>query len=182
GLLVRRTEAGAPHRAELFGRRLAAAFGAERFHVELQRPFWRRDRARNRALAELAARLGVPCVATGNVHAHHLDRARLQDALVAVRLRSSLDQTEPERRGNAISVMASPAEMAARFRDHPDAVTESARLAERLEFDLTRDLGYRYPGSEDPDADRKLAELCQARLEQRYGSERSEGRRRKPGA
>ena len=47
-----------------------------------------------------------PCVATGNVHAHHPDRARLQDAFVAVRLRSSLDQTEPERRGNASSVMA----------------------------------------------------------------------------
>ena len=58
--------------------------------------------------------------------------------------------------------MASPAEMAARFRDHPDAVAETARLAERLEFDLTRDLGYRYPGSEDPDADRKLAELCRS--------------------
>src|SRR6185503_14864927 len=110
---------------------------------------WRRDRARNRALAELAARLGVPAVATGNVHAHHPDRARLQDACVAVRLRSSLDETEAERRGNASSVMTPPEAMAARFGDHPDAVTETARLAERLEFDLTRDLSYRYPGSED---------------------------------
>jgi error-prone DNA polymerase len=180
GLLARRVAGGAAHKAELFGRRLLAAFGAERLRIELQRPFWRRDRARNRTLAELAARLGVSCVATGNVHSHHPDRARLQDAFVAVRLRSSLDQTEPERRGNGTSVMASPAEMAARFRDHPDAAAESARLAERLEFDLTRDLGYRYPGSEDPDADRKLAELCGARLEQRYsrGSKRSEARTR----
>ena len=70
--------------------------------------------------------------------------------------------TRPSPSGAATraSVMASPAEMAARFRDHPSAVAETARLAERLEFDLTRDLGYRYPGSEDPDADRKLAELC----------------------
>jgi error-prone DNA polymerase len=179
GLLARRVEARAPHHAELFGHRLLAAFGPDRFRIELQRPFWRRDRARNRALAELAGRLGVPCVATGNVHAHHPDRARLQDALVAVRLRLSLDQTEPERRGNATSVMVSPAEMTARFRDHPDAVAESARLAERLEFDLTRDLGYRYPGSEDPHADRKLAELCEVRLEGRYpGSGRGEARNR----
>jgi error-prone DNA polymerase len=180
GLLARRVEAGAPHRAELFGRRLLAAFGAERLRIELQRPFWRRDRARNRTLAALAERLGVPCVATGNVHSHHPDRARLQDALVAVRLRSSLDQTEPERRGNATSVMASPAAMAVRFRDHPGAVAETARLAERLEFDLTRDLGYRYPGSEDPDADRKLAELCEVRLERRYPgrSKRNEARTR----
>ena len=40
--------------------------------------------------------------------------------------------------------------MAQRFREHPDAVAENARLAELLTFDLTEDLGYRYPGSEDP--------------------------------
>jgi len=168
GLLAARVERGDDTGAERLGRRLAAAFGRERFRVELQRPFWRRDRARNRALAQLAERLGTSCVATGNVHSHHPDRARLQDAFVAVRLRSTLDQTEPVRRGNASSVMVSPATMEERFGDHPDAVLETARLAERLEFDLTRDLGYRYPGSEDPHADRKLAELCRARLYKRY--------------
>ena len=61
--------------------------------------------------------------------------------------------------------------MAARFADHPEAVAESGRIAERLEFDLTRDLGYRYPGSEDPGADRALAEICRARLEHRYAGE-----------
>jgi error-prone DNA polymerase len=183
GLLARRVESGAPHQAELYGRRLLATFGPERFRIELQRPFWRRDRARNRVLADLAGQLGVNCVATGNVHCHHPDRAHLQDAFVAVRLLSSLDETEPERRANGTSVMTSPTEMAERFRDHPDAVAETARLAERLEFDLTRDLGYRYPGSEDPDADHKLAELCKVRLEQRYpgASERS-AKKRKPGA
>src|SRR5436190_1922838 len=61
-----------------------------------------------------------------------------------------------------------PAAVAPRFRDHPDAVVETARLAERLRFDLTHDLGYRYPGAEDERADRTLAELCRARLEERY--------------
>jgi error-prone DNA polymerase len=50
-------------------RRLLAAFGPD-LRVELQRPFARHDRALNRGLAALAARLGVACVATGNVHAH----------------------------------------------------------------------------------------------------------------
>src|SRR5436190_3741381 len=172
GLLARRIETGVLHQAERLGRRLIAAFGAERFRIELQRPYWRRDRARNRVLAELGARLSVPAVATGNVHSHHPDRGRLQDAFVAVRLRSSLDETEPERRGNGSSAMVSPEEMAARFRDYPDAVAETERLAERLEFDLTRDLGYRYPGSEDPEADQKLAELCGACLEKRYPAAR----------
>ena len=165
-------ERGDPRGAEALSRRLAAAFGPERFRVELQRPYWRRDRARNRWLASLAERLGVPCVATGDVHAHDRSRAPLQDALVAARLGSSLDESESLRRGNSASVLLSPAELRERFRDHPGALDEAARLAERLRFDLTSDLGYRYPGSEDPDADRALAELCRSRLGERYaGSE-----------
>ena len=149
--------------------RLAAAFGRDRFRVELQRPFWRHDRARNRRLERLAERLGVPCVATGNVHMHDPARARLQDALVAVRLGGTLEETEPRRRGNGSAWLRPPAATAAAlFRDHPEAVAETARLAETLEFDLTRDLGYSYPGSEDPGADRALAEICAVRLEHRY--------------
>ena len=56
-------------------RRLLAAFGRDGLRVELQRPFQRDDRARNRALADVAARLGVPAVATGDVHTHTLARA-----------------------------------------------------------------------------------------------------------
>src|SRR5258705_9303759 len=61
--------------------------------------------------------------------------------------------------------------MAGRFEEHPEAVAETARLAERLRFDLRDDLGYRYPGSEDEDAPRRLAELCQAKLDERYADE-----------
>ena len=151
------------------GKRLVRAFGRERFRVELQRPFAQHDCRRNRRLSELAERLNVACVATGNVHAHDRRRAALQDAMVAVRLGRTLDESEPQRRGNSSHVLAPSTAMAERFGDHPDAVAESGRLAERLEFDLTADLGYRYPGAEDDAADRKLAQLCRDRLEERYG-------------
>jgi error-prone DNA polymerase len=149
-------------------RHLLGAFGRDGLRVELQRPFLRDDRARNRRLAELARRFGVPCVATGNVHAHTRARARLQDALVAVRLHTTLDASEPERRGNFSHVLAAPEAMAARFPEHPEAVAESGHLAERLRFDLGSDLGYRYPGSEDAEAMSKLSELCHARFDERY--------------
>ncbi len=152
-------------------RRLREAFGSERLRVELQRPFLRDDRVRNRALAGLARRLGVPCVATGDVHAHARSRGPLQDAFVAVRMHATLDGSEPQRRGNFSHVLVSPEAMAARFPEHPEAVAESARLAERLQFDLRSDLGYRYPGSEDSEALVKLVELCDARLAERYARE-----------
>jgi error-prone DNA polymerase len=149
-------------------RRLREAFGSERLRIELQRPFLEGDRARNRALRELAQRLQVACVATGDVHAHARARAPLQDALVAIRLHSTLDASEPQRRGNFSHVLASPQEMEHRLAEHPEALAETAALAQRLRFDLRSDLGYRYPGSDDQRAMAKLAELSFTRLEERY--------------
>ncbi|HEV7808285.1 MAG TPA: DNA polymerase III subunit alpha [Solirubrobacteraceae bacterium] len=149
-------------------RRLLAAFGRDHMRVELQRPLARHDRTLNRGLAALAARLGVATVATGNVHAHSAERAYLQDAFVAIREHSTLDASEPLRRGNHAHVLSTPQAMAARFADHPEAVAETERLAETLRFDLTCDLGYRYPGAEDAGAIRVLAEICQARFDERY--------------
>jgi len=168
GALAGAWERGDTAAAQRLGRRLLAAFGPERFRVELQRPYWRRDRARNRWLASLAERLGVPTVATGNVHAHNRRRTRLQDALVAVRLGETLEASEPRRRGNRSCALASPAAMAARFAEHPAAVAETVRLAERLRFDLTEQLGYRHPRQGDRRADLELAGLCRHRLAERY--------------
>jgi error-prone DNA polymerase len=154
---------------EATARRLLDAFGPEDLYVELQRPFARRDRARNRAFAALARRLGVRCVATGDVHAHARVRAELQDAFVALRHGTTLDASEPLRRGNHSHVMSAPQAMARRFADHPEAVRETLALAERLTFDLGEDLGYRYPGAEERDATRNLSELCRVRLDERYG-------------
>ncbi|MGN6254868.1 MAG: DNA polymerase III subunit alpha [Solirubrobacterales bacterium] len=168
-------ERGETAEGERLARRLLAAFGRDRFRVELQRPYWRRDRGRNRWLSLLAERLGAPCVATGNVHCHDRRRAPLQDALVAIGLCETLEESEPRRRGNSTSALASPAAMAARFAEYPEAVAETERLAERLRFDLTEQLDYRYPGSEETGTDAELARVCAHRFEERYAGS---GRRR----
>jgi error-prone DNA polymerase len=150
--------------------RVADVFGRERFFVELQRPYERGDTRRNAALCDLADSLGVATVATGDVHAHHPRRVALQDVLVAIRHRTSLDGCERERRGNRESVLLPPEEMGERFADHPDAVARTAELAERLQFDLTQELGYRYPDFEDgPDSARsQLARICDRAFAERY--------------
>src|SRR5438477_5969568 len=128
---------------------VARAFGRERFFVELQRPYERGDARRNALLRDLAATLGVETVATGDPHAHDPSRVALQDVLVAIRNRSSLEGCERERRGNRESVLLPSAAMADRFPDDPGAVARTRKVAERLEFDLTQELGYRYPDFSD---------------------------------
>ena len=120
-------------------------------------------------------------MATGNVHAHIRARAPLQDAFVAVRTHTTLDSSEPLRRGNFSHVLASPEEMERRFAEYPEAVAETAALADRLRFDLGNDLGYRYPGAEDEAAMRKLTELCDALIDDRYRDTPAEIRSRAGG-
>src|SRR5207245_3680803 len=92
------------------------------------------------------------------------------DVLVAVRHRSSLDGCEAERRGNHECVLLSPAEMVERFPGDRDAVERTVELAERLQFDLTEELGYRYPDfSDSPEpAIVQLANVCNRAFEHRY--------------
>src|SRR4051812_3587924 len=159
--------------------RLAQAFGRERFFIELQRPYERGDVRRNAALRDLAETLGVATVATGDPHAHASSRVGLQDALVAIRNRTSLDGCERERRGNHESVLVSAAEMYERFPDDRAAVARTVELAARLEFDLTEELGYRYPDFSDGDepADAQLRALCDRLFLERYASANGHKRR-----
>jgi len=149
---------------------LAAIFGRDRFFVELQRPYERGDAQRNARLRQLAETIGVHTVVTGNIHAHNRRRALLQDAMVAIRHRTSLEGAERERRGNHECVLLAPDAMAERFPDDRDAVARTAEVAERLEFDLTQELGYRYPDFSDRDepAIAGLAHVCNRAFDVRY--------------
>jgi error-prone DNA polymerase len=150
--------------------RLARAFGRDRFFVELQRPFERGDTRRRALLRDLAESLGVERIATGDVHAHHPRRATLQDALVAIRCNTALEACERERRGNHESVLLAPDDAAARFPEDADAAARTCELAQRLEFDLTEELGYSYPDFSDgtDPAIVQLARICNAAFGERY--------------
>src|SRR4051795_11694608 len=158
---------------------LASAFGRERFFVELQRPYERGDERRNAALRGLAEDLRVRTVVTGDAHAHHERRAELQDVLVAIRCRASLDGCEAERRGNHECFLLAPDEAPERFPLDRDAVERAGELAGRLEFDLTEDLGYRYPDFSDTGepASAQLLRVCDRAFVERYDG--ANGRKRK---
>src|SRR5919201_2454027 len=159
---------------------VARAFGPGRFYVELQRPYERGDARRNALLRDLAAALGVETVATGDPHAHDPSRVALQDVLVAIRNCTSLEGCERERRGNRESVLLAPAAMAERFPDDFGAVARTRELAERLEFDLTQELGHRHPDFSDGSepAIVQLRRVCEGAFRERYDARNTRARAR----
>ena len=162
---------GRPREAEEAARRYAEWFGPKNFFIELQNNLVYRDVWRNRMLGELAEHLKVGVVATGNVHYHTRERHQLQDALVAIKNRTTLDASHQLRRENSEYFLKSPAEMAELFSDHPQAVANTQRIAERCRFDLTRDLEYRFPETPVPEgetAESYLRAVCRQEAARRY--------------
>ncbi len=185
GLLPQVLRRDGPATARRFAERCRAVFGKENFVVELQRNYVRGDLALTRALKDVADSVRLSVVASGNVHYHKRERHRLHDVLVAIRHRTTLDGSHDVRRANSEFFLRPPGEVEELFRDCPEAVITTAALAERCSgFDLTRDLGYRFPdfpGAERAPAPWALAQLCRAKLEERYPAgfeQRDEAERR----
>ncbi len=188
GLLPRALETEGRGAARALAERCRAVFGPERFFVELQRNRVRGDLALTRALNSLADEMRLGVVATGDAHYHRRERHRLHDVLVAIRHRATLDGSHRAQHPNSEFYLRPPKEMAALFRDCPDAVANGLAIAERCRaFDLTRDLGYTFPDFRGPSktqrapAPQALAELCRARLGERYPEDsphRSDAERR----
>ena len=164
--------------AEAALRRFVKWFGTDSVFVELQDNLVHGDRPRNRALVTLAERVGVEVVGTGDVHYHVQDRHRLQDVMVSIRHRETLDESHRERRANAEFYLRSPEEQARRFAAyHPRAAANSVRIARRCAFDLTEDLGYRLPSPPVADGKTPLQELeriCRERIIERYAQPREQ--------
>ena len=164
--------AGQYREAEAAARRYLAVFGRDNYWIELQNNLVYGDQARNRALVALAERLGVGCVATNNVHYHLRERHRLQDVLVAIRHRTTLDASHTLRRENSEYYLKSPQEMASLFAEWPQALANTVVIAERCTFDLTHDLGYRFPDYPVPEGetvDSHLERVCYEAARERYG-------------
>lgn len=166
-------ESGHRNQAREVARQYQEWFGAEHFYLELQQNLVRGDTQRNRRLAALSKELGIGLVATNNVHYHVRERHRLQDCLVAIKQCRSLEETHRERRANAEFYLKSPQEMGLLFRDIPEALDNTLKIAEECTFDLTRDLGYRFPDYPVPSGynpETYLEHLCLEAAIRRYGS------------
>ena len=160
--------------------KIVRAFGQENVFVEMQRHLRRGEERELDALADLAEATGLPLLATNGVcHALPEERALL-DVFTCAREHTHLDAA-----GRLLSLNherhLKPADAMQRlFRDRPEAIANTVRLAQRIDFTLGN-LKYEFPRYQSMDKESMDAFLRERTYEGargRYGDKFSDKHRR----
>ena len=131
------------------------------------------DKRRLGRLHGLAAKARVPLLATNEVLYHHPARRPLQDVLTCVREKTTIDAVGRRLEANAERYLKPAAEMARLFRDLPEAIAETMRFADRIDFSLDQ-LKYQYPDEPVPPgktAQQHLEDLTWAGVDQYFSGD-----------
>lgn len=153
--------------------RAVQTFGNGNFYLELQhRPTLPNQAPLNERLLYWSKTLGLPIVATNDSHYLKSEDADAQDVLLCLQTKAKKeDRKRLSMLGEDFS-LASPEIMAGRFADHPEAIEETARLADRVNWKL--ELGriilpkFAVPAGETPE--QRLRALAIEGLGKRFGA------------
>lgn len=129
------------------------------------------DRRRLARLDDLAAEARVPLLATNEVLYHDPGRRPLQDVLTCIREKTTIEAVGRKLEANAERFLKTPREMARLFRDFPEAIAETMRFADRIDFSLDQ-LKYQYPDEPVPPgktAQGHLEDLTWAGVDKYFG-------------
>ena len=148
-------------------------FGKDNFYLEIQNHFLDDDKPATQGLVKLSEEIGASLVATNDAHYIKRSDAKAHDVLLAIQTGSTVDDENRMRFANDEFYLKSESEMMELFPDHPEAIENSHKIAERcnVEFEFGE---YHLPEFIPPEGMTNkdyLRNLCYEGLERRYGSE-----------
>lgn len=148
-------------------------FGKDNFYLEIQNHFLDDDKPATQGIVKLSDEIGAPLVATNDAHYIKRSDAKAHDVLLAIQTGSTVDDENRMRFANDEFYLKSESEMMELFPDHPEAIENSHKIAERcnVEFEFGE---YHLPEFMPPEGMTNkdyLRDLCYDGLERRYGSE-----------
>ncbi len=160
-------------------RKLAAyyvgVFGRDNFFLELQDHGIAEQQSVNAGLVRLAKELDIGLVATNDVHYLRREDAAVQKALLCIQTATTLAEPSPLCFPTEEFYLKSEDEMKALFAAVPQAIENTARIADRcrveLHFGELKLPAFDAPGG---DSNAYLETLCRAGLQKRYGDAPSE--------
>ncbi|MBS3761675.1 MAG: DNA polymerase III subunit alpha [Planctomycetes bacterium] len=163
--------ADAPDEARKWLAEMQGIFGPEYFFVEIQDHGLEEQQRVLPKAVQMARDMDIPIVATNDSHYLEAKDREAHDVLLCISTRSTLDDPDRFRMDSGEIYFKSPEEMAERFSDYPDALSNTLRIAEICEVQL--DESPKFPAFERGDIDdnaKHLRELVHQGLEGRYGS------------
>ena len=150
------------------------------YYLEIQRhPIPELEKI-NEGLISLSAKLGIPPVATFDVHYVNKEDAAVHELLLCMQTNTSIHDEKRLKMAGDFFYLRSPEEAEELFSDLPQAIENTQHIADmcQLEIDFTK---LHLPQVELPQgktADSLLAELCWQGLEKRYPEPGSEVKER----
>ncbi len=147
-------------------------FGQDNFYLELMDHPELEDMAKvNAQLLEFSKELNVPVVATNDIHYFKKEDAEAQDILLCLQNKKKITDTDRMTMiGYGDYSMRSNADMIAAFKDTPEAIANTLKIAEMCNLEI--ELGnIQLPYFEVPegyDGDSYLRELCEKGILKRY--------------
>ncbi|MGH7628336.1 MAG: DNA polymerase III subunit alpha, partial [Gemmatimonadales bacterium] len=159
-------------RARETAKYFARLFGPDGFWLEIQQHGIAEEKIVMEGMLRLGRELGIGVVATNDAHYLRREDAEAHDVLLAIGTGADLDDPQRFRFTGQESYVKSEAEMRTVFREHPETLDNTARVADLCEFSFEKK--YYLPGFPRPAeyaSDEALLEaLSQAGAERRYGA------------
>lgn len=114
----------------------------DRFYLAVSR--WLDGSAWETQALHWAQDLQAPCIATNEPLFHLAEKKPLQDALTCIRHQCRIEEAGLRLEPNAERFLKTPEQMAALFREHPEWLENTQKIADACQFSLA-ELKYRYP-------------------------------------
>ncbi len=143
----------------------------ERFYIELQNHDIDFIPRLNTELLAFSKSLDIPLVATNDVHYATEKDPRTHEVLLCIQTATTMSDPKRMRIGDTF-YLRTEEEMRALFPDQPEALSNTARIAERcqVDFDFNSYKLPRFPLPEGQTAAAFLRRLCEAGAAERYGA------------
>lgn len=113
----------------------------EDFYLEIQDHNLPEQKRINPMLIKLSKELSIPLVATNDVHYLEQDDAEMQDVVMCISMKTTIDDPTRLKMESDQSYLKSPDEMKALFSHIPEAVENTKKIADKVEeevFNLTK--------------------------------------------
>ncbi|PZF61032.1 DNA polymerase III subunit alpha [Curtobacterium sp. MCBD17_034] len=145
-------------------------FGADNYFCEIMDHGLGIERRIMTDLIRLAKDLGLPLVATNDLHYTHAGDATSHAALLCVQSGSTLNDPNRFKFDADEFYLKTPAQMRHLFRDHPDACDNTLTIAERcdVEFDTSANYMPRFPTPEGENEESWFVKEVEKGLHYRY--------------